>query len=164
MRNQEMGEDAAFPTFAPMVSTGSVGWKGLFPVAVAVGACLLQTASRRDRAVTSNSGLSEWGLRDFRPHWLSGKGSINATLVLLTFQSENFDPTDDAGFRSRHNERTEPADSRQGSGDVHLSSVRLSDAREIRAPGGRTEVCRLVYRMSGNAPARVTFVSYLTCA
>ena len=38
----------------------------------------------------------------------------------------------------------------RGVSDVHLSSVRLSDARGIRTPGGRTEVCRLVYRGSGN--------------
>ena len=31
-------------------------------------------------------GSLEWGPRDFRSHWLSGKGSINATFVLLTLQ------------------------------------------------------------------------------
>jgi hypothetical protein len=40
----------------------------------------------------------------------------------------------------------------RGVSDVHLSSVRLSDARGIRTPEVRTEVWGLIYRTGGNAP------------
>ena len=87
------GLHAPFQTFAPLKRKAGTGWKGAIPSRSRNRSVLATNGQSQGSGGKSSSGLSEWGLRDFRSRWLSGKGAINATPVLLTFQSENFDPT-----------------------------------------------------------------------